>query len=455
MSSLSRRQLLQTTSCGFGYMAMAGLYGRAISAATPTPLAGPLALKPTSLPPRAKHVIFMCMGGGPAQLDTFDYKPQVGNKPHSGSAFRFDQHGDSGLWISELFPELARHADKLCLLNGMICDSSNHAQSYQQLHTGERLQKRPSLGSWVLYGLGTENQDLPGFINLKPAKPSTFSSAFLPSIYQGMPVGMNEDMRTAMIHNIDSDHLPHDLKRRQLDLAQAMNQEHRRSRDDAGLEAVIESLELSFRMQATAPELLDTAGETAETLERYGVGRDVGKERAIKSDFGRQCLLARRFIEAGVRFVQLNFDGWDQHTNHREDLAANCLASDRPIAALLEDLELRGLLDETLLVWGGEFGRPGLVPDDNNPKRANGTGHQHRGFTFWLAGGGVKRGHVHGRTNEIGSAAVEGQVHFRDLHATILHLLGLDHDRLAVRHGGRDLRLTGVEGGKVVHDIIA
>jgi len=405
-----------------------------------------------SIVPRAKRVIFMCMSGGPAQMDTFDYKPQVGKKPHPGSAFSFQQRGESGLWVSELLPETAKHADRLCVINGMYADTGNHAQSFLQMHTGERLRKRPSIGSWISYGLGTENENLPGFISLNAAKPSVYSSAFLPSEFAGTPIGTNgEDMSRAMIRDIEGSHVPPEVKRDQLDFVQQMNRRHLSSRpEDAELEGVIESMELAFRMQSAAPELLDLSNETEATLQRYRVGKKLSVGTCRPTDFGRQCLLARRFAEAGVRFIEVNHGGWDQHKNHRRDLKANCETIDAPIAALIEDLASRGLLDDTLLVWGGEFGRPGLIPDNGKDE----TGHNEKGFTFWLAGGGAKAGYAHGKTTETGSRAVEGKVHFRDLHATILHLLGLPHDRLTFEHGGRSHRLTGPEEATVVHDLI-
>jgi hypothetical protein len=450
MMQLSRRQLLQAASCGFGYLAFQALSQERAVVASP----GGLAPRSPSHPARAKRVIFLCMGGGPAQLDTFDYKPQTGNKKHPGSVFPFRQHGESGLWISELMPETARHADRLCILNGMHADTGIHAQSFLQLHTGDRLRERPSLGSWITYGLGTENQNLPGFISLNTSKSSVYSSAFLPSIYNGTPIGVNgESMSAATIQNVASDHLPLSSKRRQLDFLQSMNRQHLAERPgDDKLESVIESLELGFRMQSAAPELLDISTETKATLERYRVGQQKQSVGTCKvTDFGRQCLLARRFAEAGVRFIELNHGSWDQHKNHRRDLMANCEATDAPIAALLDDLKLRGLLEDTLVIWGGEFGRPGLTPDDGKDE----TGHNARGFTFWMAGGGVKGGYVHGKTDPTGARAVAGQVHFRDLHATVLHLLGLSANDLTYWHAGRDHRLTGPEGGRVVHELFA
>ncbi|TWU01700.1 DUF1501 domain-containing protein [Neorhodopirellula pilleata] len=442
----SRRQLLQTAGCGFGYLAFQSLCHATASAATVGSPTSPIVA-------RAKRVIFMCMSGGPAQMDTFDYKPQVGKKPHPGSAFAFQQHGESGLWISELLPETAKHADRLCVINSMYADTGNHAQSFLQMHTGERLRKRPSMGSWISYGLGTENENLPGFISLNAAKPSVYSSAFLPSEYAGTPIGTNgEDMSLATIRDISSGHLPPTVKRGQLDFVQQMNHRHLAARpDDTELEGVIESMELAFRMQTSAPELLDLSDETEETLQRYRVGKKLSVGTCRPTDFGRQCLLARRFAEAGVRFIEVNHGGWDQHKNHRRDLKANCETIDAPIAALLEDLATRGLLEDTLLVWGGEFGRPGLTPEDGKDE----TGHNEKGFTFWLAGGGVKAGYVHGKTSETGARAVEDKIHFRDLHATILHLLGLSHDQLSFEHGGRLHRLTGPEQAIVANALIA
>ena len=437
---ISRRSLLQSASCGFGYLALQAL----------------CACPATSVPmkkARAKRVIFLCMSGGPSQLDTFDYKPQTGARPHPGSVFPFKPRGESGIWVSELLPRIATQADKLCILNGMYCDTGNHAQSFLQLHTGDRLRQRPSLGSWISYGLGSENQNLPGFISLNAAKPSVYSSQFLPSVHQGTPIGVNgENMSEATIANIDSAHLPPVARRRQLDFIQMLNQSHLSDRaGDARLEGVIESMELAFRMQQEAPDLLDLSNESEATLTRYRVGHKLSVGTCRPTDFGRQCLLARRFAEAGVRFIEVNHGGWDQHKNYRRDLKANCETIDAPIAALIEDLDMRGMLDETLLVWGGEFGRPGLTPGTKKDE----TGHNPAGFTFWLAGGGVQAGHVHGATDETGNKAVSGRMHFRDLHATILDLLGLDANGLTCFHEGREHRITGPEGGTVVRELYA
>jgi hypothetical protein len=453
--NITRRAMLQTASFGLGQVALATLLGEQARAARPggNPVADDLAARKPPLPARAKRVVFLCMSGGPAHLDTFDYKPQTGKKPHAGSVYPFRQRGQSGLWISDLLPETARQADQLCLLNGMYADTGIHAQSFLQLHTGERLRERPSLGSWVSYGLGTENQNLPAFISLNTSKTSVYSSAFLPSIHTGTPIGVNgEEMSKATINNVVGEHLPQAAKRRQLDFVQTLNRRHMADRpSDDRLDSVIRSMELGYQMQSEAPGLLDLTRETQATLDRYRVGRGKTVGVAKESDFGRQCLLARRFLEAGVRFVEVNHGSWDQHKNHRRDLEANCEATDAPIAALLDDLKRRGMLDDTLVVWGGEFGRPGLVPNDGKDE----SGHNHRGFTFWVAGGGVKPGFTYGRTNETGAQAVDGKMHFRDLHATILELLGLSAAELTYRYAGRDHRLTGPEGGRVVREIFA
>ena len=286
----SRRHMLQTASCGFGMLALKSIFAQEATAGESL----------RTIPARAKRVIFMCMSGGPAQMDTFDYKPQTGKKPHAGSVFEFNRYGHSGLWISELMPETAKHADKLCVINGMHADTGNHAQSFLQMHTGERLRKRPSLGSWITYGLGHENRNLPSFISLNAMKPAVYSSAFLPTAFAGTPIGINgQNMSKATINDISGRHLSLREKRRQVDFVQAMNREHQVKRqDDHRLEGVIESMELAFRMQTQAPELLDLSSESKATLERYRVGKKLSVGTCRPTDFGRQCLLARRFAEA-------------------------------------------------------------------------------------------------------------------------------------------------------------
>jgi len=456
MLNFSRREMLRSASCGFGYLAMAGLCGSQAKAATKTSL-HPLEPRSPHFASKAKRVIFMCMRGAPAHVDTFDYKPQTGSKEHAGSVFKFNQAGQSGLYISELLPELSKHADKLCVINGMHAEVPNHPQAFLQMHTGEFRFPRPSVGSWTLYGLGSENQNLPGFITINPETrvggAQNYSSGFLPPIYQGTAIGyVGADISKATINNVTGT-TSRDVQRQQLDLVQAMNREHLAAKQqDGNLEAVIESMELGFRMQSAVPELLDISRESQTTLDEYGVGKTEAVGRCLNDDFGRQCLLARRFAEAGVRYIEICHSNWDQHGNHRKELSANCKAIDQPIAALLHDLDQRGMLDETLIVWGGEFGRTPLTPSKNGD---NNSGHNSAGFTFWLAGGGVKGGMSWGKTDETGRRAVENTVNFHDLHATMLHLLGLDHEKLAYHYGGRDYRLTGVEGGRIVKEILA
>jgi hypothetical protein len=451
----SRRTLLRTASCGFGYLALAGLASQAAAEESP------LAPKSPHFKPRAKRVIFMFMQGAPSHVDTFDYKPQLAkhdgqNDPSARgrgrkllkSPFEFKPAGKSGLMISSLFPEVAKHADDLCLVNSMATDLPNHPQASILLHTGNFQFVRPSMGAWVLYGLGTENQELPGFITINPigriGGAQNYGSAFLPAAFQGTKIGGDgQQLGQAKIANIGNPKTEAEAQRLQLDLVQALNRE--RLADDKvnnELEGVIESYELAFRMQGAVPQVMDLSRESADTLKAYGIG-----ERATEN-FGRQCLLARRFAEQGVRFIEIGQGGWDQHNNLKEQLTRNAAGIDKPIAALLADLKQRDMLEDTLVVWGGEFGRtPGA---QNN----NGRDHNATGYSMWLAGGGIKGGLRYGSTDEFGHTAVEKKMHIHDLHATLLHLLGLDHEKLTYRYSGRDFRLTDVHG--VVHkDMIA
>ena len=466
----SRRELLRTASAGFGYLALAGLAARAADEANtaddPAVPAStqPLAPKASHFPPRAKRVIFLCMQGGPSHVDTFDYKPQLiadagkslgaGRRTLMAPVSGFQQRGDSGLWISDLFPALSEHADRLCLLRSMHCDQPTHPRAVTQMHTGNAQFVRPSLGAWTLYGLGTENDSLPGFValNAPPASAQNYGSAFLPAVYAGSRVGPSVQRgplqgrmagNTAPLPDIRNPRLSRTEQRRQLDFIQELNrQKLAREQVQPGVEGVIESYELAFRMQDTLPDLMDLSAESQATLDLYGVtgGPTAG--------FGRQCLLARRFVEAGVRFVEINHGNWDHHTRLQTDLQARTAEIDQPIAALLTDLAQRDLLRDTLVMWGGEFGR---TPDAQN---GSGRDHNHRGYTYWMAGGGVKGGISYGSTDEHGGVAVEDKCHVHDWHATILHLLGLDHTRLTYRYAGRNFRLTDVYGN-VVHDILA
>jgi hypothetical protein len=466
----SRRELLRSVSAGFGSLAFASLAASSLPGVASAALQAeqPLAPKPTHFPPRARRVIFLCMQGGPSHVDTFDYKPKLisdaGRSMRAGNArlmaplWDFKQRGQSGLWISDLFPQVAEHADKLCLLRSMHCDQPVHPQAMTQMHTGNAQFVRPSLGAWTLYGLGTENDSLPGFVALNPpaASAQNFGSAFLPAIYQGSRVGAPQRgpamARPAVaaaaagqsVPDIRNPRLSKDLQRRQIDFIQTLNrQKLEREQSQPGVEGVIESFELAFRMQDALPSLMDISAESESTLDLYGIS---GSGRTAA--FGRQCLLARRFVEAGVRFVELNHGNWDHHFRLETDLAARSEEVDRPIAGLLADLDQRGLLKDTLVMWGGEFGR---TPDAQG---GDGRDHNNRGYTMWMAGGGIKGGYSYGATDDYGAAAVENKCHIHDWHATILHLLGLDHTRLTYRYAGRDFRLTDVYGS-VVQDILA
>lgn len=457
----SRRTALKSISSGFGYLAFAALADQQARAETKglAKKLSPLASKEPHFAARAKRVIFLSMRGAPSHVDTFDYKPQLQKDNGKqgkyarlrgsrlmGSPWEFSQHGKSGLWISELMPEIAKHADDLCLLSGMHTDLPNHPQAQVQMHTGNHQFVRPSLGAWALYGLGTENANLPGFIALNPGNGSAqhFGSAFLPAIYQAARFGSTSRGRFArrgrggaqeQVPNIKNPKLDTDLQRLQLDYVQNLNRSNlERHEHQPDVEGVIESFELAFRMQDEVPELMDLNGETKKTKELYGID---GSE---SDRFGRQCLLARRFVEAGVRFVELSHSNWDHHRNLANDLPARCNEIDRPIAGLLADLKQRNLLDDTLVVWAGEFGR---TPHGQG---GDGRDHNNKGYTTWMAGGGVKGGFRHGATDPHGYEAVEGKVHIHDWHATILHLLGLDHEKLTYRHAGRDFRLTDVHG---------
>jgi hypothetical protein len=460
-NSLTRRELLQTTSCGFGALAFAGLFGRAAKAAAES---NPLAPKQPHFAPKAKRVIFMFMQGGPSHVDTFDYKPALerddgmapaagtggrGNRKLMKSPWKFNPSGTSGLPISELFPGVAAHADDLCVLNGMHTDLPNHPQASVQMHTGSFQFVRPSMGAWIVYGLGTENEELPGFITINPITrvggAVNFGSSFLPAPYQGTPIGGEGQplARGVTIPNIDNRTLTRDQQRSQLDLLQRINRDKlAEDKVNSELEGVIESYELAFRMQTAVPRIMDFSSESPSTLEDYGIGG------GPTDNFGRQCLMARRFAEAGVRFIELGMTGWDQHGQLRNALTRNCTAIDKPIGALLADLKQRDMLKDTLVVWGGEFGR---TPHAQNE---DGRDHNATGFSMWMAGGGVKGGLRHGATDEHGIRAEENKVHVHDLHATILHLLGLDHEKLTYRYSGRDFRLTDVHG-VVAKDIIA
>jgi len=464
----SRRELLSRAGCGFGLLALADLLVESVpafAAGAPDRAAHPYAIRPPHHAPRAKRCIFLYMPGGPSHIDLFDPKPRVARengqplpfaKPKLertktgnllASPWKFSRHGESGIEVSELLPRTAACIDDLCVIRSMVADNINHTGAALQMCTGEQAFSRPSLGSWLVYGLGTENQNLPAFVVVSPAAvfqgAQLWSSSFLPSAYQGTLV---RDLKNP-IANLAAPSGDFVRQRAKLDALQRLNEIHKRDRViDSQLDARIASFELAFRMQREAPEAFDISRESGATQELYGI------DDATTGQFGRQCLMARRLVERGVRFVQL-FDApannaWDHHSGLRENLPKRCAAVDQPIAALLTDLKARGLLDDTLVLWGGEFGR--------TPTAEGNDGREHHpfGFTMWLAGGGVRGGLVHGATDEFGWHAVHDKVHVHDLHATILHLMGFDHEKLTYRHGGRDYRLTDVHG-HVVRDILA
>jgi len=457
--AISRRDALRQTACGFGYLAMAGLAGATTAPSMPQ----------AHHAARAKRVIFLFMHGGPSQVDTFDYKPKLQaddgkrlpfnpaknldpaasqNARIFGSPWKFAQYGQSGLWCSDLFPEVSKHMDDLCVIRSMQSKGQSHGQAVCMMHTGADNFVRPSIGAWVSYGLGSENADLPAFISISPPAshggPRNYGAAFLPAMHQGTTVGrggkLGKEVAFRFMDGETSDPARLD---KQKALLQAMNQRHFERTQFAPVEGMIESMELAFKMQSTAPAVMKIDDEPKHIQEMYGIGQD-------KTDnFGRQCLLARRFAEAGVRFIQVSTPySWDQHWNLKTGHQDNCDKVDRPIAGLLADLKQRGLLEDTLVVWGGEFGRTPIA------QGSNGRDHNPQGFTMWLAGGGVKGGFAHGETDDYGYYAVKDKVHMHDLHATILHLLGMDHLRLTYRYAGRDFRLTDVYGN-VVTEILA
>jgi hypothetical protein len=463
---ISRRQALRQFANGFGMVALAGLLADEAGAA---PAANPLGVRPPMYPPRAKRVLFLFMSGGPSHVDLFDPKPRLdrdNGKPlpfampklvrtRTGnllkSPFRFKKHGQAGIEVSELFPQVASCVDDLCIIRSMVGDNINHNGACLQMNTGEQAFSRPSMGSWLLYGLGSENQNLPGFVVISPSQPAQgaplWSSSFLPAAYQGTLVS---DLLKP-IANLKNPLFSTAQQRTQLDALRELNELHRsRREEDSRLSARIESFELAYRMQLEAPVAFDVDRETPATRRLYGLN---DKTTEI---FGRQCLMARRLIERGVRFVQVyhtqtsrrsSCQLWDQHGSLRTELPANCAATDVPIAGLLKDLKARGLLHDTLVIWGGEFGRTPTA------EGTDGREHHPFGFTMWLAGGGIKPGMTYGSTDEFGWHAVDRRVHIHDLHATILHLMGIDHTRLTYRYSGRDYRLTDVFG-KVVEPIL-
>jgi hypothetical protein len=471
-SSLTRRDMLGRIGMGFGAMGLGDLLAETSSISL-----NPLAARQPPMPAKAKRVVHLFMNGGPSHLDTFDPKPsldkydgkpipsQLKTERPTGAGLRspyaFQKYGKSGIEISELFAKTAQHADDLCIIRSMHTDLPNHEPSLGLLNCGEARLNRPSLGSWITYGLGSLNQNLPGYIAMCPGgmpirRTKNWQAGFLPSAFQGAYVNTDHESVDKLVEFIRNGSLDSKRQREQLDLLLAFNQRHLAERQkDSQLEARIQSFELAYRMQMEASDAFDIMKEPEAVRQMYGV------KPGPEGSFARQCLIARRLLERGVRFLQLwTGDGqpWDNHDDvlDHKPLAAKV---DQPIAALLTDLKQRGLFDETLVIWGGEFGRTPVVelPTPGlNAGKQRGRDHNPYGFTTWLAGGGVKRGHIHGATDEFGFAAAEKPVHIRDLHATILHLLGFDHHKFTYRYAGLDYRLTGVEEGpKVVTELLA
>jgi len=467
-TSFLRREALGSLACGFGSLALAGLCDQSTQAAITNPLAAKLGHHAA----RAKRVIFVFMQGGPSQVDSYDPKPLLDK--HNGemlefhnarrrkvqqervfkSMWKFRQYGACGQPVSDLFPHMAEHVDDYCVIRSMHTEGVAHGPATLFLHTGATNLIRPSVGAWVAYGLGCENQNMPAFVSINPPMskggPRNWSNAFLPTIFQGTAIGRAATPVTeSKIRHLTNNRMQLNRQREQLSLLQSINRKQleKATGDQDQLEATIQSYELAFRMQMNAPEVLDIAGETKETLDMYGIGE------ASTDDFGRQCLLARRMAENDVRYIQINYSDnrptprWDQHSNMRAH-ETHAKATDKPVAGLLKDLKARGLLEDTLVWWGGEFGR---TPYSQGK---DGRDHNPSGFTIWLAGAGVKSGTAYGKTDEFGYAAVEKKVHMHDLHATILHALGLDHEQLTYRYAGRNFRLTDV-AGEVVKDIFA
>ena len=473
--ALTRREFLGRCGMGIGGLSLAsvmGGVGGVLNARASESFASPLAPKPPHFPAKAKHVIHIFCNGGPSHVDTFDPKPSLAkyagkNLPMENlrterktgaaypSPFKFQKYGKSGIEVSELFSNVAESIDDIAVIRSMHADVPNHEPSLLLMNCGEARLVRPSMGSWVTYGLGTENQNLPGFIAMCPGgypiqESQNWQSGFLPGVYQGTYIDTQHTKIEKLIEHIKNNYTSLPEQRQQLDLLQQLNERHQRKRkDDAQLEARIQSFELAYRMQMDATDAFDISREPENIRKMYGEGTQA-----------RQILIARRLVERGVRFVQVwhgQGQPWDNHddieVNHRK-LAKD---TDKAIGALLKDLKQRGLLEETLVVWGGEFGRTPTVElptPGSNAGKINGRDHNHHGFTMWLAGGGVRGGYVHGATDEFGFKAVENRMHVYDLHATILRLLGFDHEKLTFRHAGRDFRLTDVHGN-VVKDLIA
>ncbi len=460
--STNRRHVLQTVALGFGGLALADIVHAANGLQTTSGLA---------LVPKAKRVIFLFMAGGPSQHDLFDPKEfirekhgqaidsplrkevtQVGTEKFLAlaEAAPVKPRGQSGMMISDLLPHLSNVADDLCMLRGMNADNPQHASATNQFHTGVFTEVRPSMGAWISYGLGTENQDLPSFVSIHAPGVRTYGSGFLPAAHQGTPLTVPLNDKTLPIENLRNASGSEAIQRQRIDLTKRLNQRLLEElHGDSNMEGMIQNMELAFRMQTTTPQLVDLSKESQATLDLYGVG---GKE---SDKHGRACLLARKLSESGVRFVQVTMDGWDHHGDIRGNLPRLCQQTDQPVAGLLKDLKQRGLLEDTLVLWSGEFGRTPWSQDLSGtaPIEKHGREHQPESFCAWMAGGGVKGGLTYGQTDHMGYSVIDGKIHIHDLHATMLHLLGIEHTQLTWKHLGRDFRLTDVHGS-VVNEIL-
>lgn len=465
-----RRRMLRQTAIGFGHLALTALLQQTCNGNPSTASNNPLAAKRTHHPARAKRIVFLFMKGGPSHVDTFDPKPML-DRDHGKplpfalprvtfakqgnllkSPWKFRKHGSSGLPVSELFPHVSKHVDDLCILRSVHGTNPAHGGALLKLHTGSDQFVRPSLGSWLTYGLGTENENLPAFVTICPTLAhggvNNWGAAFLPAHCQGTPIGnASISSASAVVKHIRNARIDLKTQRQQFDFIEEMNREHlNQSGNSDVLAGRLNSFELAFRMQSAMPEIQSLEQETESTHRLYGI------DDPVTEDFGRQCLMARRLLERGVRFVQVTHSDsevqWDQHSNLYQGHTKNSAEVDKPISGFLSDLKSRGLLEDTLVLWGGEFGRTPTAQGNN------GRDHNPHGFTMWMAGGGVKGGYAYGATDDYGYYASKNKMHVHDLHATILHLLGLDHERLTYQHAGRDFRLTDV-AGRVATNILA
>ena len=478
----TRREFIWQAGAGFGGLALTslldgdGFFTSKAHGATVSPMAP----KAAHFVPKAKRCIFLFMYGGPSSFDTFDYKPELQKRDgqeieieirrHSfqkkkllASKRKFAQYGESGLWCSDAFPHIAKHMDELCVIKSLYADTFAHGSAMLQMNSGQIIQGHPSIGSWLTYGLGSENENLPGYVVMLDPRGGPISGAanwtagYMPAAYQGTHLRNQGD---PILDLSPKTNITRQMQRDQIDTLAAFNGDHLASRPGySELQARIASYELAYQLQTSAPEAMDLDGEDARTIEMYGLNESKPTNHKLAmgpAHFGRQCLIARRLIERGTRFVQIYSGGghqqqnWDAHHGIEENLAIHAPEVDRPIHALLTDLKQRGLLEETLVVWGGEFGRQPTTEND-----MNGRDHNPKGFLYWMAGGGVKGGHTHGELDELGMQAAENRHHIRDLHATILHLMGLEHDKLTYFYGGLDHKLTGVKEAHVIRDIIA